>query len=105
MRADFNLRATLRGPDLESGAIGREGVGPWLVDEVDGDEELRRISRTVIGVANGLEANLIPAVRSILRKRIPFAQIFDPVPERIRRFRQTPGEHPSRVVGIPNRGR
>src|SRR5262249_17765361 len=55
-----------------------------------------------VGITNGLQPYLIPAVRAILNYRIPFIQVFDPIAERISRLGQAPGEHPLRIVWIPN---
>jgi hypothetical protein len=103
MRADFDSHATLSHADLESGAIIREGVRARLVDEVDRDQELRRIARAVVGVTDRPEPNLIPAVWSVLEDGVPLIQIFDLVTERISCLGQIPRKHLPRVVGIPNR--
>src|SRR5439155_8099118 len=100
MASDLDPAAPFDMADLEAGPVGREGIGPVLIEELDGHQELRRGARPPIGIAHGLEPELVPPMRARLRDRVALIEIVDAVAEGIERLRQVPGEDAARVVRI-----
>src|SRR2546429_2035449 len=100
MGADLDPGATPGRADFEARLVGGKRVGTGLVHEVDRDHELGGVGGSVVAVTDGLEINLIPAMRSVLATRLPLIEVFDAVSERIAGLGQMPREDAPAVVGV-----
>jgi hypothetical protein len=100
MGADLDADAAPGGTDLESSLVCGKKIGTGLVDKVDCNQKLRSTGRTVISVSDGLQINLIPAMRSFLLGWLALIQVFDTVTERVDSLRQMPREDAPVVVRV-----